>query len=277
VTSAALNTDRGWLAELRLGFRRRTDRTVLVERKRTGPLAVQRPFYPEGPVCHVYLLHPPGGVVGGDRLEIDVDAAAQSQVLVTTPGATKFYRSASAVASQQVRLRVGAGASLEWFPQENILFSGADVSLRTEVELASDARLALWEIHCLGRPVIDESFERGRLDSRLTIRRDGRPLLMERLRIAGLEGMRRSQLAGHPVTATLLLNGAGDADRDAARALLPWQADGYTGVTRIDDMLLVRYLGRSTEQARDLFAAVWARLRPSLLGVAATMPRIWST
>ena len=272
-----MNTDGGWLAQLRLGFRRRPDRTVLAERKRTGPLAVQRPFYPEGPVCHVYLLHPPGGVVGGDRLEIDVDAAVQSQVLITTPGATKFYRSASAVASQQVRLQVGAGASLEWFPQENILFPGAEVSLETEVDLASDARLALWEIHCLGRPVIDESFERGRLDSRLTIRRDGRPLLMERLRVSGLAGMRASQLAGQPVTATLLLSGASDADRDTARALLPWQTDGYTGVTRIDDMLLVRYLGRSTEQARALLTTVWARLRPSIVGVAPTMPRIWST
>lgn len=228
-------------------------------------------------MCHVYLLHPPGGVVGGDRLSIDVDVGLQARALITTPGATKFYRSAGAVAAQRQCLRVRAGASLEWFPQENILFPGADASLETEVDLEGDARLALWEIHCLGRPVIDEPFDGGRLDSRLAIRHDGRPLLMERLRLSGREGMRRAQLAGQPVTATLLLSGASEADRDAARALLPGQADGYTGVTRIEDLLVVRYLGRSTEHARCLFVAIWSSLRPATLGLAPTMPRIWST
>jgi urease accessory protein len=277
VSAAAADTDKGWQARLALGFRAQARRTVLAERAHHGPLSVQRPFYPEGPVCHVYLLHPPGGVVGGDRLAIDVDAGIGSQALITTPGATKFYRSASAVASQCQRLRVRTGASLEWFPQENILFPGAEVSLATHIELEDDARLAFWEIHCLGRPVIDEPFDAGRLDSRLAVYRDGRPLLLERLRVAGQRGTRRAQLAGHPVTATLLLARADTADRDLARSLLPELGDGYTGITLIEDLLVVRYLGRSTEQARGLLGAVWSALRPAMLGIEAAMPRIWAT
>ncbi|MGB5651682.1 MAG: urease accessory protein UreD, partial [Sedimenticolaceae bacterium] len=89
---------------MRLGFRAGPDSTVLAERQRHGPLAVQRPFYPEGGVCHVYLLHPPGGVVGGDVLGIDVKLAQGAQALITTPGATKFYRSAGALARQTQRI-----------------------------------------------------------------------------------------------------------------------------------------------------------------------------
>lgn len=238
---------------------------------------MQRPFYPEGPVCHVYLLHPPGGVVGGDQLAIDVDVAAQARALVTTPGATKFYRSAAAVASQHQRLRAHAGASLEWLPQENILFPGADARVETRVDLKGDARLALWEILCLGRPVIGEPFERGRLDSRLAIYRDDHPLLLERLRVAGRTGMGLSQMAEQPVTATLLLSHAGASERSLAQTLLPGQDDGYTGVTLIDDLLVVRYLGRSTEQAKRLFTAIWSALRPGTVGLAPAVPRIWAT
>ena len=115
----------GWQASLRLGFAPRAARTALVHREQRGPLAVQRPFYPEGDTCHLYLLHPPGGVVGGDRLDIEARTTGEAHALVTTPGATKFYLSAGHTAHQTQRLRVGAGGALEWLPQENIFFPGA--------------------------------------------------------------------------------------------------------------------------------------------------------
>ena len=111
-----------WRARLELGFDQHRGITRLGHRKRFGPLAVQRPFYPEGAPCHVYLLHPPGGVVGGDQLDIDITLGENCQALITTPGAAKFYRSEGSVAQQQISMQLAPGAELEWLPQENILF-----------------------------------------------------------------------------------------------------------------------------------------------------------
>lgn len=269
--------DSGWAAELHLGFRAAGARTVLAERHRHGPLSVQRPFYPEDGVCHVYLLHPPGGVVGGDRLDIAAQVDANAHALVTTPGATKFYRSAARRAHQEQRLNVADGGSLEWLPQENIFFPGADVVLDTRVELHGSARCALWEIQCLGRPAIDEAFSSGRVDSALSLYRDGEPLLLERLRVDSDARCRLSLLAGRPVTGTLLFSHAGPEQLDECRALLCDKAGDASGATLIDDLLIVRYLGDSAERARRLFTSVWQALRPGTLARPASTPRIWAT
>src|SRR6187551_1093438 len=116
-----------WQARLELGFRATAGRTVLAHRRHIGPLMVQRPFYPEGGICHVYLLHPPGGIVGGDSLELQVDAGQGSHALITTPAATKFYRAGPhprAVLRQNLLVK---DAVLEWLPQEAIVFDGAKV------------------------------------------------------------------------------------------------------------------------------------------------------
>lgn len=267
----------GWTAGLHLGFRADAERTVLAERRRHGPLAVQRPFYPEGEVCHVYLLHPPGGVVGGDTLAIDVQIGPRAKTLVTTPGAAKFYRSAGPRARQTQMITVRDGGRLEWLPQENIFFPGAEVELETRVELQGDARLALWEIQCLGRPVIGEGFDSGRIDSRLNVSRDGRPLLMERLRVDADNRARLSLMAGLAVGGTLLISHAGEAEVLACRDLLFTDGQDYAGASLIEDLLVVRYLGDSTERARRLFTDVWQTLRAATLGYPPGVPRIWAT
>lgn len=269
--------DEGWQAGLRLGFRAGPRRTVLAERQRHGPLAVQRPFYPEGEVCHVYLLHPPGGVVGGDSLSIDVQIGPDAKTLVTTPGATKFYRSAGPLARQTQLITVQGGARLEWLPQENIFFPGAEVELATRVELQGDARLALWEIQCLGRPVIGEGFDSGHIDSRLSVSRDGEPLLMERLRVDPDNRSRLSLMAGLSVGGTLLISHAGEPEVAACRDLLFAGGPDYAGATLIEDILVVRYLGDSTERARRLFTDIWQKLRATTLGYPPGVPRIWAT
>jgi urease accessory protein len=271
----ALAVESGWSARLRLGFRSVSGRTVLAQRQRQGPLSVQRPFYPEGDVCHVYLLHPPGGVVGGDRLQIDTELASRSHALLTTPGATKFYRSAGPLARQRQHLQVDTDACLERLPQENIFFPGAQVDLRTRIDLRGDARLAFWELHCLGRPAIGEDFDQGGLDSRLEVWRDERPLLMERLRVDARGRRYASILNGHPVAATALFSHAREEHLLSARELVA--ADADSGVTLLDDLLVVRYLGGSTERARKLFAAIWSDLREPLLQRHAIIPRIWNT
>jgi len=268
----------GWSAELDLGFERQAGRTVLAAGRRHGPLCVQRSFYPEGDVCHLYLLHPPGGVVGGDRLELDVHVRQGAHVLLTTPGATKFYRSTGTQAMQRQRLRVEAGGVLEWFPQENILFPGAEVRIRTRLELTVGARLMGWEIQVLGRPVIGEHFRSGTADLGLDIERDGRPLLIERLRLergGALDGP--SGLRGYPVVGTFFATGTRAEDLMAGREGSTSPDDTLFAMTLLDDLLVARCLAESVEPVRRTFATLWGLLRPRLLGRTACPPRIWAT
>jgi urease accessory protein len=146
-------SESGWAAELALRFAVRGERgrTELVGRRHVGPLRVQRPFHPEpSGACHVYVLHPPGGVVGGDQLALDVSVESGAHALLTTPAAAKLYRSAGPCARVQQALRVGEGARLEWLPHENIAFSAANAELTTRVELEQGARFLGWVVLCLG-------------------------------------------------------------------------------------------------------------------------------
>jgi urease accessory protein len=272
----------GWHAELHLRCGQRSGpagpRTVLARKHQLGPLTLQRAFHPEGAPCHLYLLHPPGGVVGGDALEIRLDVDAGAAVLATTPGAAKFYRSAGMTAQQDQVLRVAPGGVLEWLPQPAILFPGACLRSRTEVRLDGDARFIGWDIMSLGRPVIGERFEHGELDTELWLLRDGRPLLADRLRVAGGRDLDRpTGLRGRAVVGTLVATGADAADLDAARAVAGDAAQALTGVTLLEDVLVARGLTDTTEPVQRLFCALWEALRPRLLARAATRPRIWAT
>jgi len=274
---AARQLESGWYATLRLGFRRGAGRTVLAERLRQGPLAVQRALYPEGDLCHVYLLHPPGGVAGGDTLDITARVAPGAAALVTTPGATKFYHSVGPAAHQRQRLEVDSG-TLEWLPQENILFPGADAHLTTEVELKGDAGFIGWEINCLGLPVVRERFETGRATFGLQLSRDGRPLLIERLVVDGAAALAApAGLRGHPVAATLYATPADTTVLNVVREAIPPEHRRQLGITLVEGVLVARYLGDSTEQARGLFVRLWESIRPALLGRPACTPRIWNT
>jgi urease accessory protein len=268
----------GWHAQLTLGFECRQGRTVLAHKRQHGPLTVQRPFYPEGEACHLYLLHPPGGVVGGDRLEIRAEVGEGAHALLTTPGAAKLYRSGGPCASQHQRLRVSSGAMLEWLPQENILFPGARLRMRTEVELSGSGRFIGWEIHSLGRPALTESFAPGDADLGLAVYRNGKPLLLERLRLGAREDLAGpSGLRGFPLCATLIATGVRAEDLDAARAAVPIGEGAPLGLTLVEDVLIARGLGHAVEPLRRLLVAVWGILRSRLLGRTACPPRIWAT
>ena len=277
---ACVNT--GWQANLLLRFARAAGgRTILSERRHRGPLQVQRPFYPEANgTCHVYILHPPGGVVGGDRLAIEAELAPGAQVLLTTPAAGKFYRSSEATAQQTQILRVAAGAALEWLPQETIVFKGAQVRSLTRVELTGDAGFIGWEILCLGRPAAGEIFERGVCRLSFEIWRDGLPLYLEQGHYKGGSELLQATwgLRGLPVTATLVcvtgITGLVERVRAAAGELV---ADEWFSASQLDGVLVCRYLGSSGERARRLFSRAWTILRPAVWDRMACPPQIWST
>ncbi|HEY6240553.1 MAG TPA: urease accessory protein UreD [Burkholderiales bacterium] len=270
---------RAWRAELELGFERRGARTVLASRRQDGPLAVQKPLYPEGDgVCHAIVLHPPGGIAGGDELEIAVHAADRAHALLTTPGAAKWYRTAGPWASQSLTIEAGDGACVEWLPQETIVFDGALAGMRTEVRLAGTARYIGWEILCLGRSGSGERFARGTCRAETTLRRDGRLLRFERGAIEGGGPLLDSPagLAGEAVCGTLLASAEGlGAILARCRELKP--ESGAGAVTLLPGVLVARYLGASSEAAKRYFTQLWRLLRPAVAGIEAREPRIWST
>lgn len=275
--------DAGWQAHLALTLARTGARTALTHSAHRGPLRVQRAFYPEGADCpHVVVLHPPGGLVPGDSLAIDIEVQAGARALVTTPAAGKVYRvGARALAqTQRVSAAVAAGASLEWLPQDGIVFDGADVALHNRFNLHGDARLIAWDVVTLGRQAGNLPFLRGRVDQRFEIHRDGRPLWLERLHCTGGDALLSAPwgLGGMPVYGTLLATGRVDAEvMQALRQLAPASSEQRWAVTQLPELIVARYLGRHGRDALDVFTRVWALLRPLLLARPAVAPRIWYT
>ncbi len=269
----------GWKANLSLCFTKRIEKTIISSLSHVGPLRVQRPFYPESDVCHVYLLHPPGGVVGGDSIDIQVQTLEDSHALLTSPGSTKFYRSAGEIANVTQHLSLQQNSVLEWFPQENILFPGAKVKLQTQIHLSSDADFIGWEMNCLGRPANQERFDFGELDTTLKIFRKGELLLLERQRVNQQRHLSAAAgLRNYPMNAIFFCTSCNEEHVNLAREVVSRLSPGFpVGVTRIEDVLVLRLLGVQAEPMRQLMIAVWQVLRPLIINKPAVLPRIWST
>ncbi len=272
----------GWQARLELDFARRDEATILEGRRHFGPLRVQKALHPEGPaVCHAIVLHPPAGICGGDRLSISATVDAAGHALLTTPGAGKWYRSAGEQATQSLDFRIGAGAALEWLPQESIVFDGARGAMDSRIRLAEGARFIGWEVLCLGRRASGERFSHGELRLATRIEIAGAPIWIERGRIAGGSALQDAPigLAGRSLAATLLAAGADIAPALLAecRSVEATEAGALTGLTALPQLLVARYLGDSSEAARAWLVALWKILRPALTGREAQPPRIWNT
>ncbi|WQG59080.1 urease accessory protein UreD [Pseudomonas sp. RTB3] len=266
-----------WHAELELGYGRFGDSTRPVMRRHQGPLRVQKHLYAEGPqVCQHIIVHPPGGIAGGDRLDICATVGKNAWAQLTSPGAAKWYRAASP-AYQQLELRVEAGATLEWLPQETIVFSAAQAELTTHIELQGDARLCYWDMVALGRPASGERFDLGHFQSQLDIRRDGQWLWHERQRIIGGDGLLDSPIGldGKPVFATLLMTG--EASSELLETCRNLQNPVRGNLTQLPGLLVARCLADEALHARAWLIELWTLLRPALLGREAVAPRIWST
>jgi len=287
----------GWDATLAIAFVAIGGATVLLRNGQRGPLAVQRPFSPEGrDVSHVTLLHPPGGLVGGDRLSIGVEVGEGAHALLTTPAAAKHYRSAGPMARQEQRFVVAGGGTLEWLPHETILFDGAVSELRTRVDLAAGASFIGIDLICFGLPARAERFTRGRCRQRLEVWRGDYPVFVERGDFDGgaqVHGARWG-LHGAPIMGTLVAAPGLPADHEAVAAVrdlgvalpggdlgavtrLDWGAAGTTDGTDDRSVLCCRYLGASAERGVRYLREAWRILRPPLLGRPPVAPRIWAT
>lgn len=272
------------LASLTLGFASDGSATRLTRREHLGPLLVQKPLYPEGPeCCHAVIIHPPGGVVGGDELRIGAHAGKGAHALLTTPGAAKWYRSNGKLSRQRLDITVGRGGILEWLPQETILFNEADVVFDNRIALQPDARYLGCEILCFGRTASGERFNKGRIRQSLRIHSEGKPLFVEQGTLMGDSAMMNGALglSGHTVCASLMGVGALSGSTLLGRlreSCAPLAGEGAKfGATQLKSVVLVRYLGNSSEMARRVMIAAWRVLRPALIGREATELRIWNT
>jgi len=276
-----------WDARLSLEFAKRPRGVRLVKSEHEGPLYVQKAFYPEGPDCaHVYLLHPPGGLVSGDTLSIDITASEGAHALITTPGAGRVYkaREKGGVQTQNLKLSVHTGAVLEWFPLETILFPNAQARMNTRIDLAEDASVITWDVTCFGLPANKVVFDSGSVQQSLQIWQNDRIMLNESLVI---DGDHSELLSGNAGLRNLPIHGlmlAGPFENEPFELieklrLIDLQTDDKTflAISQNGSFLTVRYLGACTEQARKLFTLAWALIRPALIQKTAIPPRIWAT
>jgi urease accessory protein len=272
-----------WLGKLDLEFKRAENRTVLSGRRHFGPLRVQKPLYPEGPaVCHVVVVHPPGGVADKDDLRIRLALQPGAHAVLTTPGATKWYK-ASEGSTFRVEVESLAGAILEWLPNENIYFCGTSAQTDLRIRLADGATALGWDINVLGRTASGESWSSGQIQQHIEIvRDDGIPFWAERSSLPADSSIRLSRqgLAEYPVFGTFWCAG-GDRESATIENLaidLPFDSNLRAGVSRLpNNLLLIRAVGHRIEPLRSLLIHCWSRIRPMAIHRNAQPLRLWST
>jgi urease accessory protein len=274
---------REWSAQLQLQFSPSAVRTELVRAKHIGPLRVQRPFYPEGECCHLYILHPPGGIVPGDTLTLDAKLENGAQVLLTTPSAGKIYGSDAQLSgqSQGISAVLERGSCLEWLPQETIVFSGAEVKLSNRFQLADNANLIAWDIVCLGRRSSGEQFAAGNCRQHIDVWRGQQLLMRERCHWQGGSDMLNADwgMSGNVVSGTFFatLESTRQQMDDWREALTQLNLSGEWGLSQKPGIFIARYLGMSAEQCRRGFEILWSRVRPVVKQKEICRPRIWNT
>jgi urease accessory protein len=273
-----------WHARLSLDYGLEAGRCV-ARFQHEGPLRILQSLYPEGDaVCHNVLVHPPSGLVGGDLLQVDVSAAAGTHGLVTTPGATRFYRSLGEPAVQQTTLKLAAGARLEWLPLEALCYSGCLAENRLDMRLAPGAEVMGWDVTALGLPEAGLPFVQGSLLQQLSLD----AVWLERGRIEAADARLMDGplgLAGHRCLATLFLACGSEMTRERRERALGLAREvieahplaGQAGATAPGPQeVLVRVLAPLVEPALDLLKAVRNAWRPGLWEMPAHQPRGWA-
>jgi urease accessory protein len=273
-----------WHASLELDYALSAARTVAQHRHK-GPLRILQSLYPEGDaVCHNVLVHPPGGLVGGDTLDIKATVATGAHGLVTTPGATRFYRSLGEVALQRAQVSLAAGARLEWLPLEALCYSGCLAENRLTMTLAPGAEMMGWDVTALGLPNAGLPFVDGSFCQHIELP----GVWLERAKLSAQDDLLLNSplgLAGQRCMATLFFVAGSKLERqrrqaalDLARELLTGHPlEATAGATSPDAQVLVlRVLAPVVEPAMDLLKQVWRAWRQHFWQLNTPNPRIWS-
>jgi urease accessory protein len=278
----------GWQGRLQLDYRLDGRRTVGRD-SHHGPLRVLKSLHPEGPgTCHHVLVHPPGGLAGGDRLELAVTLGQGAHALVTTPGATRFYRSLGEQAHQVVDALVEPGARLEWLPLEAIAYRGTNAANRMRFSLAGDAQMIGWDMLALGLPASGESFDAGRYEQRIELPGSWLDRAIVDASDPWFGRLMDGPLGwdGQRAMATVWC-ACGEAWPDALRealledarqALAEGPLAARSGATSpAPGLVLLRALAPRVEPLWDAVQAVRRAWRQRLWNMPAAAPRIWRT
>ncbi|MGV0985919.1 MAG: urease accessory protein UreD [Limnohabitans sp.] len=273
-----------WHASLSLDYTLERERSV-ARYLHQGPLRILQSLYPEGDaVCHNVLVHPPSGLVGGDTLDMTVTVGQGAHGLVTTPGATRFYRSDAGLATQQVHARVEADARLEWLPLEAIAYKGCDALNRAVFDLAPGAEMMTWDITALGLPAADLPFAQGTFRQHLeipgvwlergTIQASDHRLMNSSLGLAGQRCMATLVFAAGSAIATERSERALACARDLLEASSLRLMAGATSPHK--QVIVLRVLSPVTEPAMQLLRQVWAAWRREMWAMPGAVPRLWN-
>ena len=274
----------GWCSRLDVEFRRLHGRSV-VRSRHDGALRCLSALHPEGDaVCHQVLVHPPGGLVGGDGLHVQLQVRPGAHGLLTTPGASRFYRSLGAPAVQSLDATLHAGSRLEWLPLENIAFDACIGENRARFHLAPGAELIAWDMLALGLPAAARPFASGSFLQHMELP----GLWLERGRIDAadttlLQGP--GGLAGNSAIGTLVFASASPIAAPRRELLLHGARQALQGVGGVvagatcahPQVVVLRAIGQRIEPIATLFRAVWAGWRVAAWDLPACAPRVWST
>lgn len=278
---ANMKLKESWKGFLSFSFVSDGNKTVVKDKKHFGPLVLQRPYYEEENRPSVLVIHPPGGVVGGDELELQVNFQLGAKGMVGTPAATKFYRSNGCQAIQCQTISMVRESEVEWLPQETLCFNQSIVNNTIRFVLAdADNKFIAWDIVGLGRPVSGEGFEEGVLQQSLEVWIAGRLVFMDRIQITPQGNLLKSSsaLSGHSLFATALFY---QKDERAQRELVDTlQASDWSlpvGVTCIDSIVVMRVLATELDEVKKVLFDAWSIARPAVLGIPAIKLRIWNT
>ncbi|MDB9313872.1 urease accessory protein UreD [Spirulina sp. CS-785/01] len=271
-----------WQGKLELTYAKQEGATQMIHALNHAPLKVQRPFYPEGEqICHTVGLHTAGGIVGGDILMQNLHLHPRSEVFFTTPAASKIYRSNGQQAQQQIEITLEENAILEWFPQESIIFNGADYCHKMRVNLAPNAVFLGWEITRFGRTARGEQFMSGEWRSHNEFWQQDTPVWIDRQWLPGHPETVQSLhgLANSPIVASFIALGLPNSTSllENARQLWPTPPQrGEFGLTTTQNQgLLCRYRGHSLTEIKQRFVTLWHFLRQNSLSRPKLHPRVW--
>ena len=271
-----------WRGQLDLTYAHQNGETRPIYVNTQAPLRVQRPHYPEGRmICYSTVVHTAGGMVGGDELVQNIHLQPQSQALITTPAATKVYRSIGPICHQSTTIQLDSESYLEWFPQETIVFNAAKYHQQLRINLEPGAVALLWDITRFGRTARGECFDVGDWRSDVEVWQGSRPLLIDRQWLPGSVQILQSShgLNGMPVVGTFALVGC-DASEELFLKMQNTlqQSDtpvNHVGLTRGLKGVICRYRGHSSQEARRSFVALWQAIRQFRDGKVPPLPRLW--
>ncbi|HSV55123.1 MAG TPA: urease accessory protein UreD [Burkholderiaceae bacterium] len=273
-----------WHARLSLALRLEAGRCV-ARFEHDGPLRILQTLYPEGDaISHNVLVHPPSGLVGGDTLEIDVRAGPGAHGLVTTPGASRFYRSQGEAAVQRTRISLAEGARFEWLPLEAICYSGCLAENHLTLDLAPGAELIGWDVTALGLPEAQLPFNQGSFLQHLELQ----GAWLERGRFAAADATLMDGplgLAGRRCIGTLFLAAGTELSRARREQALEIAREVIAAHPLCQEaaatapgprVVVVRVLAPLVEPALGLLQAIRNAWRPGLWDLPATRPRTWA-